>query len=360
MWFLIFWLLFDFHDIESQGQKSHEIGRIKEHQIKGRTISIYLPPHYEKTSNHSYPVVFFNDGQWIFDKGWLLQDSLDKWIADQLIKPLVIVGIHTDQTRNSDLIPYHDPWITQNWGSYTPSANSYSNLVRKHILPFVTKKYNVAQDYRNRAFMGASFGGLHVLWENFNNPSYWGMIAAFSPSLWVKDFTVLKDLTHSNSIIWFDIGATTGEWNYYIPFIDSLLQYGYIYGENLYYYEDPQGRHQGKDWVKRMRFPLQIFAGTNRNSKIVDWHIKIEVIQSAQNPSRYFQRINPIISLENGVQYSAANQATYQLLNHASGRLSRDGAFTFMGSEDLKVQIKYQHLVENITISYKQIHQQKH
>jgi len=349
------WSLSQTNDI-SFGIKNK--GEIIYTKIENRPISIYLPPFYNK--NSEYKVIYFNDGQYLFKGWWHLENVLDTLINNKTIEPLIVVGIHSDENRNSDLIPFNDSWIQSNVGAYIPKTKEYSNFIRKKIIPYIERNYAIAKGAENRAFSGASFGGLHVLWDGITYPNYWNLIIANSPSLWVNNFEMFNYVANIKNItskIWLDIGATTGEWNYYVPIIETLKKKNLIYGKELFYYEDPSGHHNANSWSKRIKYPLIVFAG-NKNLTPKDMKIEIEVIKSSSSNS-YFQRINPIIHLENGLIFSAANQATYELINIADGFIKSDGRFSFSKKKNLKIKITYKNLIKNIVINYSKIENQK-
>lgn len=76
-------------------------------KVTDRIISIYLPQNYNK--NSKYKVIYFNDGQYLFKGGWNLEKQLDSLTENEIIEPIIVVGIHSNENRNSDLIPFNDP-----------------------------------------------------------------------------------------------------------------------------------------------------------------------------------------------------------------------------------------------------------
>ena len=103
--------------------------KIVKETVKGRKLSIYLPPGYSK--DREYKVIYFHDGQFLFTEEWELQPLLDKLIKAKKIDPILLVGIHSTADRSSDLVPYQDNWIVRNWGKYTPRASSFSTFIKE-------------------------------------------------------------------------------------------------------------------------------------------------------------------------------------------------------------------------------------
>jgi hypothetical protein len=151
--------------------------------------------------------------------------------------------------------------------------------------------------------------------------------------------------------IWFDIG--TGEWNYNVPAIPVLEEIGYEYGKNLFYYEQPDATHESKYWKERIKYPLILFAGEN-NEAISNIEVKLEVIKGV-NSKKYYLRLNPILTRENGVKFSLCTSAEYSLLNEGVAKINDDGSFEFLKEEDFEVKISYRDWQKIEKISYSEI-----
>lgn len=332
---------------------NHSFGQLEKIVVDGTTIEIYLPPAYDKKK--SYPVVYFNDGQWLFGQsisGWRLDSILDSLIKNNIIKPVIVAGIYSDHRRMDNYIPYWDATIPPDFGNYQPAADQYASLLVKKIIPTIESKYSCSVE---RAIMGASFGGLSATWLLLNYPDVFSTAAAFSPSFWVADFKIFTEgkKLKENQKIWFDIG--TAEWNYYVPFIKEL---GQQYGKNSFYYEVPGAAHISSDWSARVHLPFIIFAG-NKPAGKHQWNITTEVIPSQSVRERFFLRLNPIIEFENGLKYSLSTSATYQVVNGDEGVINADGSFGFKTNSDLQVNISYKGEQKNITVVYSDIQKQK-
>ena len=74
-----------------------------------KTIRIYLPPNY-KDSNKSYPVIYMQDGQNLFNKKtakynkeWQIDETLDKLYNKKKSDGIIVVGVDSeDSTRTSE------------------------------------------------------------------------------------------------------------------------------------------------------------------------------------------------------------------------------------------------------------------
>ncbi|MDT7833192.1 alpha/beta hydrolase-fold protein [Flavobacteriaceae bacterium S356] len=329
-------------------------GKIVQQEVSGHQLSIYIPHEY--SSAKKYKVIYINDGQWLFKRSESLQldKKLDSLIAMNAIEPIIIVGIHSDRSRTENYVPYKiegNPY-------FVSKAASYANTLTKEIIPFIDTRYSTIKKREGRAVFGFSFGGLNATWLAIHYPNSFSFSAGFSPSFWVNNHQIIKEVhtLKENTTFWFDIG--TNEWNYYVPFIDLAIKQGGVYGKSIFYYEIPKGEHTIDHWKKRLPYPILVFAG-KKAGKIEDWNIEIEVIKSTSRKGVFYQRINPIVTLTNGVKYSLADQATYILKNKKDGKLAADGRFAFDGQNDLSIVVSYKGFKEEIIIKYLDIQKLK-
>ncbi len=317
-------------------------GKIVRHLIKpDLEVEVYLPANYE--ANRSYKTIYCNDGETIFNENheWKLHTKLDKWIWEKKIEPIILVAIHVYSNRNNWYIPYQDEWVQKNWGNYTPQAQNYTEMLIKDLIPFIEKTYSVTQE---RAILGYSLGGLQATWAGLKYPEVFSFSVAFSPSFWLADYALFKENvlkkneTASKNKFWFDIG--TAEWDYYVPFYQKLQEKGYEAGKDCFYYEVKDGTHTAEDWLKRIEYPLIIFAGTNRDFTPKKMQIAAFCIPSASGSGKIYRRVSASVSLANGVKYTLSNTAQYKLLK-GDIKLLPDGTITALGTEK-KAEVEIQ------------------
>ncbi len=316
-------------------------GRIVHHAISDKAeISIYLPDSYG--SNKPYQTIYFNDGETIFSAGygWELEKKLDRLIGDKIIEPVIVVAIHSKGNRLSLYNPYHDYWIKQNWGFYTPQAIAYTELISETIIPFVEKNYSVKKEVSSRAIFGYSLGGLHATWAGLVKANVFGFSAGLSPSYWVADKAIMNEIISQpgESRFWFDLG--TAEWEYYIPFYKKLQQAGLKAGTDCFYYEMKDGGHTAADWIKRIEYPLIAFAGINKDNRPVTMELVFECIPSLSVPGKVYRRVNALVHLANGIRYTLSNTARYSLLK-GDIKLGDDGTITAGTESKAEVEVSY-------------------
>jgi enterochelin esterase-like enzyme len=329
-----------FNDVHSQ------LHTIEEKTISGLKLSIYLPPGYDKSK--TYKVLYCNDGQTIFgSRGLHMDQQADELIGSKRIEPIIIVGIHSDENRTSNYVPYDDEGARQDFGNYKPAANAYTKKIISKLIPFIEKEYSAGT---SRGIAGYSFGGIHATWAALNYPTVFNFSAALSPSYWVDDFRLFKEASKAKKEqrYYFDMG--TGEWNYYVPFIRysnlTLL-------ENVFYFEAKDAYHTVTDWRKRIPNVLLLFAGKTDTTNYT-WEIQQEIIKSAAN-GKFYLRINPVITYGNGLTCSLSYAASFLLLNPEDGVVNRDGSFVFTAKNDLKVKITFKNEERLLTLNYGEI-----
>ena len=314
-------------------------------------LSVYLPPAYDETK--MYKVLYFNDGQTVFGPYGLNADgSANELIQQNLIEPLIIVGIHSDENRTSNFLPYLDPSAILDFGDYVPNADKYSKRFIKQVIPFIEKKYKTKP---GNGIAGYSFGGLHATWAALNFPEQFNFSGALSPSFWVKDFEIFKDAAkaQTNQLYYFDIG--TGEWNYSVPF---LMHSNLPMLKNIFYYEEHGARHHIADWRgSRTRNILLLFAGKTDLAQYT-WENKLEVIRSAST-GKFYLRINPLITYSNGLIASISYAATFTISNPAAGEINKDGSFRFIYPRDLNVIVKYNGEEKTMVIKFADVEKMK-
>ena len=72
-----------------------------------RNIIAWLPPNYNSNSSIRYPVLYMLDGQNIIDpktsafgNDWQVDETCDSLIKNELLNPIIIVGIYNTENRN--------------------------------------------------------------------------------------------------------------------------------------------------------------------------------------------------------------------------------------------------------------------
>lgn len=140
-------------------------------------LDILLPPDYHQTTI-IYPVLYLNDGQ---DLPRLrMQDVLDSLYNQQLIRPFVLVAIHT----NADRIHEYGTAAQADYMKRGSKAGLYTDFVLTELLPYIQKQYSVQSGPADAVFAGFSLGGLSAFDIVFHHPELFGKAGVFSGSFW--------------------------------------------------------------------------------------------------------------------------------------------------------------------------------
>jgi predicted alpha/beta superfamily hydrolase len=161
-----------------------------------RLVRVWLPPDYDGWGATRYPVLYLNDGQNLFDPAtafagvhWQVGETAARLIAEQKIRPLIIVGIDNTKNRAQEYIPYKskDPRVLNAKGK------CYPDFLRREVMPLIEEHYSVLKGPENTGMGGSSLGGLITLYTQLAAPGVFGRLLIESPSLFVANRKILEE-----------------------------------------------------------------------------------------------------------------------------------------------------------------------
>jgi hypothetical protein len=234
------------------------------------------------------------------------------------IKPLIVVGIYNSEKRAEEYVPFNDEKIMEmmNMESWNGSLHMiFADFIVYDILPYIEEKYNASNEREDRAIFGSSFGGLNALWLGLDYTNEFSFIGVISPSVWVGDGAILRDMEIVDSIpddkVWIDQGELEyDERN--ITLVKDLENQGLTYGENLWYYEHSGAQHNEVSWSQRVAYPIMLFQGINQPENNAT---AMEVSIIIDNKTAGNSRINAKLINEDGIKYSLLDKAQYKGTN---------------------------------------------
>jgi predicted alpha/beta superfamily hydrolase len=289
--------------------------------IADRPLQIYLPPGHNLES--SYPVIFFNDGQNLFIDStsfageWHIDEILDSLIANDQIEPLIVVGIYNSPFRAEEYLPYFDPrlleWLNlEKWDS--AKVDSYSDLVLNKIKPQIESQYSASSNRENVAILGSSLGAINAFWIGVENREQFGFVGAISPSTWVANGAVIDDLRSKDLAglkIWIDQGSEEYD-EKTLKLAHVLNNKEYVrYGENLWYYEVKNAKHNEYWWSKRIMYPLLLFKGKKDEVESIELEL-FSWKNPDQEKSNRLQRFNLIANTKNKIKFNWIDNFEFQ------------------------------------------------
>lgn len=249
-------------------------GAVRYHRLSGslysrhpRTIAIYLPPGYDNDRSLSYPVLYMQDGQNLFDpnlsfihgQDWRLDETAQSLILRGSIEPLIIVGVdHAGVSRADEFTPTRD----QRRGE-GGRADAYGRMLASELKPWIDRHYRTRPGPDDTGLGGSSLGGLVSLHLGLTLPDVFGRLAVMSPSLWWDRRVVIGRArglrSKTQTELWLDAGTAEGPGVLQNVRIlkNVLLKRGWRLGEDLHYFEAPDAKHSERDWSERAGQMLQ-------------------------------------------------------------------------------------------------------
>ena len=149
-----------------------------------RTVRVYLPRGYTNCESCRYPVVYFMDGQNVFDAA---TSYAGEWGADEVLDSLhekhdlavIAVAIdHGGEARMQELSVWANP-------DFAPAKGKafLADLIRA-VKPAVDRRYRTQPSATATAIVGSSMGGLMAHAAVMRHPEVFGRALVFSPSYW--------------------------------------------------------------------------------------------------------------------------------------------------------------------------------
>lgn len=157
-------------------------GNLETWQFENRNIHVYTPPTYSDDASALFPVVFVQDGSYLF------ADSMEELEADfarGATQEVIFVGIEpVERTRE------YTPWEAaplMKGEHFGGEGDAYLSFVTEKVKPFIRERYRIADDASQTGITGGSLGALISLYAAFRKPEHFGRFALMSASLWFEN-----------------------------------------------------------------------------------------------------------------------------------------------------------------------------
>ncbi|MCI4442181.1 MAG: alpha/beta hydrolase [Lentimicrobium sp.] len=164
---------------------------------KTRKIWALLPHDYDKSSE-SYPVMYLQDAQNLFNENakygnWEIDKKLAVMSEYKIGKIIIIAIEHAEQDRIKE---YNVGKTVLGKGQ----GKKYIRFVTETLKPFIDSNFRTKKEREFTGIGGSSMGGLVSIFSGLLYPEVYGKLMIFSPSLWVvpklsidSDSTVTND-----------------------------------------------------------------------------------------------------------------------------------------------------------------------
>ncbi len=163
---------------------------------KTRKIWALLPHDYDYSSE-SYPVMYLQDAQNLFNENaqygnWEIDKKLAV-MAEYKIGKIIIIAIeHAEEDRIKE---YNVGKTVLGKGQ----GKKYIKFMTETLKPFVDSNFRTKKEREFTGIGGSSMGGLVSIFSGLRYPEVYGKLMIFSPSLWVVPKLKIKSDSTENS-----------------------------------------------------------------------------------------------------------------------------------------------------------------
>lgn len=228
---------------------------------RGRRLSVYLPPSYDRASTRRYPVLYLLDGQNLFDPyamhgGWDAARAADERIAARTLAPLILVGVWNSPARMEEYTFVPDSEYGGGGGG------EHLDFLLDEVKPFVDRRWHTRRTAEDTGIGGSSLGGLFALEAGLSRPDRFRRVLAMSPSLWWADRDLVGRLESATPPrpplrIYLDAGDQNDGLEDTLAAREALLHWGFTEGRNLTFAIGRGHSHNEIAWRQRLPDALE-------------------------------------------------------------------------------------------------------
>lgn len=149
------------------------------------TLRILSPANYFSPYNahRSYPVLYMQGGQSLFDKAntgdeWRLDETVEHLVGSFKIPPMFVIGVDAPGPRPAS----------------AEAAHEYARFLITEVVPFVRKYYRLSHGAMNIGLGGGGYASNVALYTALEHPGVFGHLLLESP---VDDGQLVKDVQHA-------------------------------------------------------------------------------------------------------------------------------------------------------------------
>ena len=221
-----------------------------------RAVRVYLPRGYRQHTHRRYPVVYFQDGQNVFDSGnfgsWNATAALNRLIARGQMEEVIAVAVDHGSNRFGDYVPPQDGG----------NADAYARFMVQELKPWVDANFRTRSEASQNAIIGSSLGAVaatFIAWEHFH---VFGKVASMSGSWWLKNYQSKLLSGRARPLkLYIDCGDS-GPYNDFIHHTRALVdglqsRLGLRQGQDFQFFVGEGHAHTEGAWGFRLKHALQ-------------------------------------------------------------------------------------------------------
>jgi predicted alpha/beta superfamily hydrolase len=219
-----------------------------------RAIRVLLPPSYKKNPSRHYPVVYWHDGQNLFDPStsnfgvdWGLDETLDRLYQEGQEREIIVVGLDSSDDR----FPEYDPML---------KGEKYLSFLTEEVKPLIDREFRTRPGREDTWIAGSSMGALisvAALWRYdpiFSKALAVSLPAAIQSRALERYMNLHPEGPRLPVRLWMDHGDRGLDVNYGPAarrFYETLQQRGWASAVEYRVY--PNAIHEEADWNRRSR-----------------------------------------------------------------------------------------------------------
>lgn len=241
-----------------------------------RKVWIYLPPDYFTTTK-TYPVLYMQDGQNLFDNA---TSFAGEWQIDETLNLLhaqgdygaIVVGIDNGGTLR---LNEYSPWENPSYGG--GEGDLYMQFMGETLKPYIDANFRTKPQPQYNALIGSSMGAFINTYGNVKYPQYFAKIGNFSPAYWfsltnLENYIASSTHNLSGLKVYFVCGqnesATMVE---HLNIIKNKYLLKGVSTNNIFTKIDSNGTHSELYWRGEFAAAYQwLFQGENLSTTIMD------------------------------------------------------------------------------------------
>ena len=196
---------------ESHGRLLPKETVVSESLRARRTVRIYLPASYERSSRRRYPVLYLHDGQNVFTSagpdaafgwgGWDLDRIVDDLVGADRMREIIMVAVDNSRSRYLEYRgPAYQYGAAKQDGLNSPPQGggddrryeNYAQFLIRELKPQIDGEYRTLSGPSHTGVMGSSMGGICSLALAWQHPGVFGMAASLSGAFQVERMNFLK------------------------------------------------------------------------------------------------------------------------------------------------------------------------